>query len=53
MSEANRFGPELLLWRGQVIQRRRLVARVQPEEARFGPELDWGKLSGSGSSPGS
>ena len=26
------------------IQRRRLAAKVQPEEARFGPELDWGKL---------
>ena len=26
------------------IQRRRLAAKVQPEEARFGPEFDWGKL---------
>ena len=26
------------------IQRRRLAAKVQPEEARFEPELDWGKL---------
>ena len=25
------------------IQRRRLAPKVQPEEARFGPELDWGK----------
>ena len=25
------------------IQRRRLASKVQPEEARFGPELDWGK----------
>ena len=26
------------------IQRRRLAAKVQPEAARFEPELDWGKL---------
>ena len=26
------------------IQRRRLASKVQPEEARFEPELDWGKL---------
>ena len=25
------------------IQRRRLASKVQPEEVRFGPELDWGK----------
>ena len=35
MSETN--GNKLLF-------RRRLAAKVQPEEARFGPELDWGKL---------
>ena len=27
------------------IQRRRLAAKVQPEEARFGPELDSGKAA--------
>ena len=26
------------------IQRRRLASKVQPEEARFEAELDWGKL---------
>ena len=31
------------------IQRRRLALKVQPEEARFGPELGWGKaVAGSG-----
>ena len=38
MSETN--GNKLLF---VDIQRRRLAPKVQPEEARFGPELDWGK----------
>ena len=29
---------------GSGVQRRRLASKVQPEEARFEPELDWGKL---------
>ena len=44
MSETN--GNKLLFCRDSdfFFVGRRLAAKVQPEEARFGPELDWGKL---------